>query len=270
MAGAGSRFHQAGYSVPKPLIKVLDKTMIRTSIDTLRLQGIDCVYHFVARHYKEEALNIELVKELYSIAPDANVTKVDSLTEGSACTCLLAESKLDPELPLFIFNCDQVFNFSTKTLNTIYNLVNSDIDGAVITWKDTNPKNSFCEVSEDNLCFNFTEKQPVSDNALIGFHYWKKTSDFIRSAKLMIESKLKFNNEYYIAPTYNILVKEGKKIANIPIEKNECFLIGTPEDLNFYLNLPKIDTVLFDLDGVLVDTEKLHLAAVKELSLIHI
>ena len=260
MAGAGSRFHQAGYSVPKPLIKVFEKTMIRTSIDTLKLKGIDCNYIFVARRYKEQEHNDALKKELLSIDPEANIVYVNELTEGSACTCLYAKYVMNRDLPLFIFNCDQVFNFSQRTVDTIYNVVNSNLNGAVITWKDTNPKNSFCEVSENCLCYNFTEKQPVSDNALIGFHYWKKTSDFISSAEKMIEQKLKFNNEYYIAPTYNFL----DKIVNIPITKDECYLIGTPADLDNYLEKPKITTVLFDLDGVIADTEELHTRAFKQ------
>jgi len=246
MAGAGSRFHQAGYSVPKPLIKVFEKTMIRTSVDTLKLKGIDCNYIFVARRYKEQEHNDALKKELLSIDPEANIVYVNELTEGSACTCLYAKYVMNRDLPLFIFNCDQVFNFSQRTVDTIYNVVNSNLNGAVITWKDNNPKNSFCEVSENCLCYNFTEKQPVSDNALIGFHYWKKTEDFISSAEKMIEQKLKFNNEYYIAPTYNF------------------YLIGTPADLDNYLEKPKITTVLFDLDGVIADTEELHTRAFKQ------
>lgn len=260
MAGAGSRFHQAGYSVPKPLIKVFDKTMIRTSVDTLKLKGIDCNYIFVARLYKEQEHNDALKKELLSIDPEATIVYVNELTEGSACTCLLAKDKMNKDLPLFIFNCDQVFNFSQRTIDTIYNVVNSNFNGAVITWKDTNPKNSFCEVGEDSICFNFTEKQPVSDNALIGFHYWKKTSDFISSAEQMIEHKLKFNNEYYIAPTYNFL----DSIVNIPIRKDECYLIGTPTDLDYYFNKTKVSTILFDLDGVIADTEELHTQSLKQ------
>lgn len=264
MAGAGSRFHQVGYSVPKPLIKVFNKTMIRTSIDTLKLKGIDCKYTFVARHYKEQELNDAIQKELLSIDPEATVVYVNDLTEGSACTCLLARQRMNQDIPLFIFNCDQVFNFSQKTIDTIADIVNSDNDGAVITWKDTNPKNSFCKVDSLGFCHTFTEKQPVSDNALIGFHYWKKTSDFFESAELMIENKAKFNNEYYIAPTYNFLINQKKIIVNIPIEKSECYLIGTPEDLNYYLEKPKVTTILFDLDGVIADTEELHTRSLKQ------
>ena len=104
MAGAGSRFHQAGYSVPKPLIKVFEKTMIKTSVDTLKLKGIDCNYIFVARRYKEQEHNDALKKELLSIDPEATIVYVNELTEGSACTCLLAKDRMNKDLPLFIFN----------------------------------------------------------------------------------------------------------------------------------------------------------------------
>lgn len=261
MAGAGSRFHQAGYSLPKPLIKVNGKTMIRLSVDTLKLKRVDANFIFVVRKYQEEHHNTLVREELNDIDPDCKIVEVEELTEGSACTCILAKEYINNDTPLFIYNCDQVFNFSETTKNNILeSILDDEQGGAVVTWFDENPKNSFCEVDSNNICYNFTEKEPVSNNALIGFHYFRTGREFVDAAYKMIMSGKKFNNEYYIAPVYNNL----NNIKNIHIERNECYLIGTPDDLQIYKDLPKVKNILFDLDGVLVDTVSNHTRALKE------
>jgi hypothetical protein len=57
-------------------------------------------------------------------------------------------------------------------------------------------------------------------------------SDFVESAEKMIEANETYNNEFYIAPSYNYLVKDGKKI--LPFFYNLHYPIGTPEDLQKY------------------------------------
>ena len=147
MAGAGSRFHQAGYSLPKPLIKVNGKTMIRLSVDTLKLKRVDANFIFVVRKYQEEHHNTLVREELNDIDPDCKIVEVEELTEGSACTCILAKEYINNDIPLFIYNCDQVFNFSETTKNNIFeSILDEEQGGAVVTWFDENPKNSFCEV----------------------------------------------------------------------------------------------------------------------------
>ena len=48
----------------------------------------------------------------------------------------------------------------------------------------------------------------------------------------MIEANETYNNEFYIAPSYNYLIKNGKKI--LPFFYNLHYPIGTPEDLLKY------------------------------------
>jgi hypothetical protein len=59
-----------------------------------------------------------------------------------------------------------------------------------------------------------------------------KGKHFVESAKAMVEAGDTHNQEYYVAPSYNYLIKDGKKI--LPFFYNLHFPIGTPEDLEFY------------------------------------
>ena len=49
----------------------------------------------------------------------------------------------------------------------------------------------------------------------------------------MISKNIRTNNEFYIAPSYNEMISNGKKILNYPIA--EMRGLGTPEDLSKFL-----------------------------------
>jgi hypothetical protein len=59
----------------------------------------------------------------------------------------------------------------------------------------------------------------------------------VRGAKKMISDNSRVNGEFYVAPVYNELIKEGRKIffENIGSENNQMNGLGTPEDLSFFI-----------------------------------
>ena len=102
MAGAGSRFQEAGYTFPKPLIEVHGKPMIQVVVENL---NIDARHIFVvqAEHYGKYNLN----HLLPLISPGCKIVQVDGITEGAACTTLLAKELIDNDEPLVFANSDQ-------------------------------------------------------------------------------------------------------------------------------------------------------------------
>jgi hypothetical protein len=52
----------------------------------------------------------------------------------------------------------------------------------------------------------------------------------------MIAKDIRTNNEFYIAPSYNELILEGKKITSAITEAKMMHGLGTPEDLTNFLN----------------------------------
>ena len=231
MAGDGKRFSAAGYSMPKPLIDINGKPMIQAAIESLGLVG---QYIFIIRDYP--GFTDKIIETLCKIAKNPIIKCIDYLTDGAARTCLLAEKHIDNEDPLIITNCDQIMEWNPKLFTKFIDHPN--FDGAVVTYKKQTVKNSYVRL-ENGIAVEFAEKKIISDQSLNGIHYWRKGSDFVRSAKAMIEKKISVNNEYYIAPTYNELVKEGKKIVAYEIPISEHFAVGTPEDLGAYLEYEK-------------------------------
>ena len=228
MAGAGSRFQQAGYTFPKPMIQVHDKPMIQVVVDNL---GLEANYHFVVQKEHRQKYNLDTFLNLISPG-DCKVIEVDGMTDGAACTALLAKEFIDNDNPLFFANSDQFVEWNT--VEFMYNMQETNADGGIVTFKATHPKWSFAKVNDDGLVTEVAEKNPISNNATIGYYYWKHGSDFVKYAEQMIEKDIRVNNEFYVCPVFNEAIQDNKKIR--PFEVNGMWGLGTPEDLQYYLN----------------------------------
>jgi dTDP-glucose pyrophosphorylase len=227
MAGAGSRFQQMGYTFPKPLIEVEGKPMIQQVVENLNF-GDEHRHIFIVQkeHYDRFALNYLLPL----IKPNCEIIQVDKVTEGAACTALLAKKFIDNDDRLLIANSDQVIDW----METPSPLYDRNIDGGVYVFNATHPKWSFVKVDATNKVVEVAEKKPISDIATTGIYFWRRGKDFVRCAEQMIEKNIRVNNEFYIAPVFNEIIAEDKLIGIEYV--NKMWGIGTPEDLKTYLD----------------------------------
>jgi dTDP-glucose pyrophosphorylase len=225
MAGAGKRFSDVGYTIPKPFIPVNGKPMVQSVVENLNIDG---KHIFIIQKSHSVGKNLETF--LNSISPNCIIISVDKLTDGPACTALLAEEYID-ETPLVIVNCDQmIHDFDIKKLEEFAKI--NKADGVLGAFISSSKKNSYMKVDPRGEVIEIKEKIVISNIATNGLHFWSNGKDFVYSSKQMIQSNERYNNEFYIAPSYNYLVKDGKKI--LPFFYNLHFPIGTPEDLNKY------------------------------------
>ena len=226
MAGAGSRFANVGYTFPKPLIEVDGKPMIQVVVENL---NIEANYTFIVQKEHYEKYSLQYLLNL--IAPNCNIVQVDGLTEGAACTTLLAKEFIDNDSPLVMANSDQFLEWNSNECLYAFNA--DGIDGGILTFKSTHPKWSYAKVGDDGFVSEVAEKKPISDNATVGIYFWKKGSDYVKYAEQMIEKNIRTNNEFYVCPVFNEAIGDGKKIRIKEIER--MWGIGTPEDLNYFL-----------------------------------
>jgi dTDP-glucose pyrophosphorylase len=178
-------------------------------------------------HY--EKYNLQSV--LTILKPGCKIVQVDGLTEGAACTTLLAKELIDNDEPLVMANSDQFVEWDSN--NVMYSFTADGIDGGILTFKATHPKWSYAKLDENGFVSQVAEKNPISDNATVGVYYWKKGSDYVKYAEQMIEKNIRTNNEFYVCPVFNEAIADGKKIRVKEISK--MWGIGTPEDLNYFL-----------------------------------
>jgi HAD superfamily hydrolase (TIGR01509 family) len=226
MAGAGSRFAKAGYTFPKPLIEVRDKPMIQVVIENLNINA-KFIYVVQKEHY--EQYNLKYLLNL--LTPNCEIIQTEGVTEGAACTTLLAKEFINNDKPLLIANSDQFVEWDSSKF--YYAMTADKIDGGILTFKSTHPKWSFVKLDENNFVTEVAEKKPISDIATVGIYYWTKSSDYVKYAEQMIAKNIRVNNEFYVAPVYNEAILDHKKIKTFNIQK--MWGLGTPEDLKFFL-----------------------------------
>lgn len=227
MAGAGSRFAQAGYTFPKPLIEVNGKPMIQVVVENLNVEA-----HYIFLVQKEHYEKYNLKQLLNLIAPGCDIVQVDGITDGAARTTLLAKELINNDEPLLMANSDQFVEWNSN--ECLYGFTADEVDGGIVTFKATHPKWSFARVGDDGFVAEVAEKNPISDDATVGIYYWKKGSDYVSYAEQMIEKDIRTNNEFYVCPVFNEAIGDGKKIKIKQIPK--MWGIGTPEDLEYFLN----------------------------------
>ncbi len=231
MAGQGSRFAKAGYAKPKPFIDVAGKPMIEQVMENLATPGAS--YLLLARPEHLEA-EPEAAAALET-SGDVTFLQVDKLTEGAACTVLLARRLIDGDRPILIANCDQIVDFDCAEF--IADCEQRGLDGSILCFRDAalDPKWSFARVGPDGLVEEVQEKKPISDLATVGLYYFARGSDFVDAAIDMIARNERVNGEFYVCPVYNYAIRQKKRIGVYEIPADAMHGIGTPEDLEQYL-----------------------------------
>lgn len=230
MAGEGSRFVKEGYTFPKPLIDVNGKPMIQRVVENL---DFNCEYIFLLRksHVEQYPGMVDTLDRITNGRFEYVI--VDGLTEGAACTALLAEEYIDNSESLLIANSDQFIEYEAENFNTLKSL--TSVDAIVFTFNAVHPKWSFVKTNSRGFITEVAEKRPISNIATCGIYWYRQGSDFVKYANKMIEKNIRVNNEFYIAPVYNELILDGKSL--IPFYVNNMYGLGTPEDLNSYLKI---------------------------------
>ena len=226
MAGAGSRFAANGYKLPKPLIDVKGKPMIQRVVENINLDG---KYIFIVQKEHYEKYSLKYILKL--IKPDCEIIITDGLTEGAACTTLLAKDLIDNDNPLLIANSDQWIDWSSDHFIDYVHRRNAD--GAILSFTSDSPKHSYSKI-QDGYITEVAEKKVISNHATVGIYYWKHGKEYVRCANEMIRKDIRHNNEFYVCPVYNQAIESGGMI--LPYAIPQMLGMGTPEELEKFLN----------------------------------
>lgn len=228
MAGRGSRFVKAGYEMPKPLIDMFGHPMIEYVTRNITPA---CEHRFIYICQEEHLKRYALARKLDEIAPGSVVVTVDHITEGAACTVLLAEKYIDNEEPMMIANSDQYVDTDIN----VYLASMKEYDGLIMTMPANDPKWSFINYDDKGFVTMVREKEVISNEATVGIYNYKRGSDFVQYAHQMIEKNIRVNNEFYVAPVYNEMIEAGRKVVFSNMGA-KMYGLGTPEDLKVFKN----------------------------------
>lgn len=240
MAGRGSRFAEAGYKDPKPLIPVHGKPMIQVVVENLTPK---CDHRFIFVCQNQHIRDYGLRDKLHSFAKNVEIVGINGITEGQVCTVLKAKELINNDDPMMTANSDQYIDFDIN--DYLEEMKHRNLDGMIMTMKANDPKWSYAKTNKEGLVIETAEKKVISEDATVGIFNFKKGKDLVRAAEQMIKDNIRVNNEFYTCPCYNYLIKEGQKIGiyGIGEEYNGMYGLGIPKDLEFFLKHPVSEKV---------------------------
>jgi NDP-sugar pyrophosphorylase family protein len=233
MAGLGSRFAAVGETAPKPLIDVAGVPMFRLALDSVRSEepNAKLVTIVLAEHQRR----VGIADRLAHAEPSAQIAVVPELTGGSLETCLAAEPYLQPDEQVIVLDCDLVFRSPSyfESLRSIGRGQDSAA-GVLVSFRSSEPRYSYAEVVDGRVT-RTAEKQPISQNALIGAYGFASAEVFFTAARGIVERNLRTGNgEFYVSSVYNQLIAQGRIVRLSAAE--QYWSMGTPEELKACLS----------------------------------
>lgn len=234
MAGEGSRFANAGWTTPKPLIELNGQPLFKHAISSVAAEGIEMKYSFIVRHEHIEKYGIDA--GIKSFLPEANIFSVMKTTRGAVETCLMAESAIADDDAVIVMDCDLEFR-SVKFIEIIKGILSQSLDeangGALVSFESDQPKYSYAELGEDGYVKRTAEKEVISNHALCGAYFFSTGKRFKQIAHQLLDEPEFKKPEYYVSLLYNYMLAAGEKVQLAPME--EYYSYGTPDELQRYL-----------------------------------
>lgn len=230
MAGLGSRFRKAGYTVPKYMIEARGKTLFEWSMDSLLdYNKYVSKYVFVVRTEDNSADFIRNKCAVYGIR-NIELVEIDHITDGQATTCMLAMPYCDPDEAIMVYNID--------TYVEPYEMKYSDIsgDGHIPCFHADGDHWSFVKLDKNGRVTEVREKVRISDNCTLGAYYFSSARLYqnLYNEYYADSSKIE-KNEKYIAPLYNFMIEKGMPVTISIVDAKKVHVLGTPEELQLFL-----------------------------------
>ena len=233
MGGLGSRFRKMGYTVPKYMIEAKGRTLFEWSM--VSLEGYkEQVAQYIFIAMKDEICDVEtfINSKCHEIGfENYHVIILDYLTDGQATTAMMASKYWNPEHALLIYNIDtyvEAGEMNDKELKG---------DGFIPCFKAKGDHWSFVRLDGSGKVVEIKEKKRISNYCTLGAYYFRTCQmykdlydDYYGKTRELV------NGEKYVAPLYDYLLTKGGEIYISDIESDKVHVLGTPEELQAFLN----------------------------------
>ena len=244
MAGEGSRFKDAGYDVPKPLIKFEGKELYRHALESLNFNKwikwvkLDIKYTFIVRKEFIDIYNID--KEIQKYYPNANILSVEKTTRGALETLMLAKDLIDNEDYVISMDCDIKFECQSYIHQIWERCLYDSYIPMVLTFYSKNSIYSFIHPVNQKYGDYLVEKNPISTYACGGCYCLGTGENLKLAASHYIkdfEEKNIESKELYLSGVYNYIIniiKANVQIVDMNMHYDHYWSFGTPYDLEHY------------------------------------
>lgn len=235
MAGAGRRFAEAGYRLPKPLVEVSGRPMVVQAARDLPLAprarfvlrrdlpGIDAIISTIAREL-----------------PGAEFVTLEALTAGQAVTCLRGLDGVTDDTAVIIGACDNGLVYDAAALEAL--LGDPDVDVIVFGARGHPPAHrapsayGWIEADTAGVARGVSVKVPLADPRhdpiVVGAFVFKRAGDFRRAVERMIAADRRVNGEFYVDESVNLALELGLGVRLFEVQHYVGW--GTPDELRSF------------------------------------
>ena len=225
LGGKGERFVKEGYTVPKPLIKVLDKEILFYVIDNLDIDENDKIFII----YNKDLDIKDIITSKY---PKITLIKLERDTKGAAETVYIGLTEIlksEHNKKTILIDGDTFYK------DNIIQMSHNCDSNAIFYQKnyDENPIYSYIDFGMDNIVSDIREKCKISHNANTGAYMFNDINILLYYSKFIVDNDIKFNNECYTSCIINEMIKNNEIF--LAIELNDVHVLGTPKQVNEFI-----------------------------------
>ena len=237
MAGSGQRFVDAGYTDPKPFIKVGGKMIVEYVIGMFERDVDRFIFIVNKDHYKK--YNMESV--LHHLARNVDIVQIAPHKKGPVYTVLAASRYIVDTEPCIVAYCDNPVTWDYDRFKQM--MCNMSIDGGIVSHTGFHPhtlSSTLFAYSKTNLhgwVSEIKEKACYTNNrftehASSGIYYFRYGHLVKKYFKQAMNENLSYKGEYYVTLVYNLLIRDGLRVFSYLNDKVLAF--GTPREVQNY------------------------------------
>lgn len=235
MAGAGSRFKDMGYNMPKPLIMIKGFPFFYWS--ALSVTKKINIKHLIFIVLNEHCEMYGIDSSIRQYFPDAVVIKIPNIFPGAVYTAMEGIKAINNKYPVIINDCDHMFRCSALEETVIKN---NGIKGAgLLTFESDIPRYSYVKYDGERI-MGTVEKEVVSNHAICGAYIFQDKNLFLRYSNEYVKDCP--YNECFISGVFNLIAKDGIPINEYELDWHVEY--GTPEEYEFAMKSKHFEEML--------------------------
>jgi dTDP-glucose pyrophosphorylase len=232
MAGRGSRFYDAGYTVPKYEIMAHGRSLFDWSMLSLQrflAQPARVIFVCLAENRSGDYVRARSAALGLS---DVHVVELDAVTDGQATSAWLSRDLWIPDAPLLLYNIDTYVEPRALSPDDI----RPGSDGWVPCFTVPGEHWSFVRLGADGWATDLAEKQRISDHASIGLYWFARAADYADAYERFFADPANLvRGERYVAPLYRQLLRDGGRVSIADLDPAAVHVLGTPAELGAFL-----------------------------------
>lgn len=245
-AGTSQRFLEAGYTDPKPLIKLGDgRPIISHVLDMFTEPDDEFVFVCNQDHLRDTKMASALYGLRRDIPPDfmprTHIVSMLAHKLGPVHTVMAAEKHIKDDEQVIVAYCDGTMKWDRADFNRHVQAKN--LDGCIFTHTGFHPhtlsstKMAFVKpvlfgrgiISEVKEKSSYTD-YPQGEQASSGI-YWFRTGKLMKDTfRIMLDTPgFAFNGEFYVTLAYNVMIAAGYRVGYY--ETPQVAILGTPHEV---------------------------------------